>query len=123
MSTQVTAAASDSLWDGGRSPYLTNSKKFGMWLFIISDALTFSALLFAYTYSRVSNPRLADAVPLLAEHHLLERDDLRAAHQQLDDGDGRARHESRQPRRGREMDAGHDGRRARPSSACTSRSG
>ena len=27
-----------------------------MWLFIISDALTFSALLFAYTYSRVSNP-------------------------------------------------------------------
>ena len=27
-----------------------------MWLFIISDALTFSALLFAYTYSRVANP-------------------------------------------------------------------
>src|SRR4051812_44686031 len=53
-STQVTAAT--SLWDGGRSPYATNSKKFGMWLFIISDALTFSALLFAYTYSRVSNP-------------------------------------------------------------------
>ena len=56
MSTQVTTAATGSLWEGGRSPYLTNSKKFGMWLFIISDALTFSALLFAYTYSRVSNP-------------------------------------------------------------------
>src|SRR5436305_6464864 len=55
MSTQVTAAAT-SAWDGGASPYATNSKKFGMWLFIISDALTFSALLFAYTYSRVSNP-------------------------------------------------------------------
>jgi cytochrome c oxidase subunit 3 len=27
-----------------------------MWLFIISDALTFTALLFAYTYSRVANP-------------------------------------------------------------------
>jgi len=27
-----------------------------MWLFIVSDALTFTALLFAYTYSRVSNP-------------------------------------------------------------------
>ena len=27
-----------------------------MWLFIISDALTFSALLMAYTYSRVSTP-------------------------------------------------------------------
>src|SRR3954471_23315426 len=56
MSTQVTTAVSTSAWDGGRSPYATNSKKFGMWLFIISDALTFSALLFAYTYSRVSNP-------------------------------------------------------------------
>ena len=27
-----------------------------MWLFIVSDSLTFSALLFAYTYSRVANP-------------------------------------------------------------------
>jgi cytochrome c oxidase subunit 3 len=27
-----------------------------MWLFIISDSLTFSAMLFGYTYSRVSNP-------------------------------------------------------------------
>ena len=55
MSTQVSTAAA-SVWDGGRSPYATNSKKFGMWLFIISDSLTFSALLFAYTYGRVSNP-------------------------------------------------------------------
>ena len=54
-STQVTATAT-SHWDGGVSPYATNSKKFGMWLFIISDSLTFSALLFAYTYSRVANP-------------------------------------------------------------------
>jgi len=53
--SQVSAAA-EGLWAGGGSPYRTNSKKFGMWLFIISDALTFSALLFAYTYSRVSNP-------------------------------------------------------------------
>jgi cytochrome c oxidase subunit 3 len=55
MSSHVTAAAA-SAWEGGASPYATNSKKFGMWLFIISDALTFSALLFAYTYSRVTNP-------------------------------------------------------------------
>lgn len=27
-----------------------------MWLFLISDSLTFSAMLFAYTYSRVTNP-------------------------------------------------------------------
>jgi cytochrome c oxidase subunit 3 len=56
MSSQVTAASTASAWEGGKSPYATNSKKFGMWLFIISDALTFSALLFAYTYSRVANP-------------------------------------------------------------------
>ncbi len=54
MSSQVTAAA--PMWEGGRSPYAVNSKKFGMWLFIISDALTFSALLFAYTYCRVATP-------------------------------------------------------------------
>jgi cytochrome c oxidase subunit 3 len=31
------------------------SKKLGMWLFIISDALTFSALLLAYSYLRLAN--------------------------------------------------------------------
>jgi len=56
MSSHQVTAAAPSAWDGGASPYAANSKKFGMWLFIISDALTFSALLFAYTYSRVSNP-------------------------------------------------------------------
>jgi cytochrome c oxidase subunit 3 len=49
-------AATTAMWEGGRSPFATNSKKLGMWLFIISDALTFTALLFAYTYSRVANP-------------------------------------------------------------------
>jgi cytochrome c oxidase subunit III len=33
----------------------TYSKKIGMWLFLLSDSLTFGALLFAYTYARVSN--------------------------------------------------------------------
>ena len=32
----------------------TYSKKIGMWLFLLSDSLTFGALLFAYTYGRVS---------------------------------------------------------------------
>jgi cytochrome c oxidase subunit III len=32
------------------------SKKVGMWLFLASDSLTFGALLFAYSYSRISNP-------------------------------------------------------------------
>lgn len=55
MSSQASVAA-PSVWEGGQSPYAVNSKKFGMWLFLISDSLTFSAMLFAYTYSRVTNP-------------------------------------------------------------------
>jgi cytochrome c oxidase subunit III len=34
----------------------TYSKKIGMWLFLLSDTLTFGALLFAYSYGRLSNP-------------------------------------------------------------------
>ena len=34
----------------------TYSKKVGMWLFLASDSLTFGALLFAYSYGRISNP-------------------------------------------------------------------
>ena len=43
-------------WSGGAPPYAVHSKKLGMWLFIISDALTFSALLVAYSYVRMANP-------------------------------------------------------------------
>src|SRR5262247_2598551 len=32
----------------------TYSKKIGMWLFLMSDSLTFGALLFAYSYGRIS---------------------------------------------------------------------
>jgi cytochrome c oxidase subunit 3 len=57
MSSHASAVnPAGSVWEGGQSPYATNSKKFGMWLFLISDSLTFSAMLFAYTYSRVTNP-------------------------------------------------------------------
>ena len=34
----------------------TYSKKIGMWLFLLSDSLTFGALLWAYPYGRVSTP-------------------------------------------------------------------
>ena len=59
-----------------------------MWLFIISDSLTFSALLFAYTYGRRLHAQLAHAVQFLAQHHLLHGHDLLPALQQLDHGDG-----------------------------------
>src|SRR5258706_14926431 len=32
----------------------TYSKKIGMWLFLLSDSLTFGAVLYAYSYGRIS---------------------------------------------------------------------
>lgn len=46
----------ESPWSGGGSPFAINSKKLGMWLFIVSDSLTFSALLVSYAYVRLANP-------------------------------------------------------------------
>ena len=44
-----------SVWDGGVLPYGIGHKKLGMWLFIISDSLTFSALLIGYSYVRAAS--------------------------------------------------------------------
>ena len=49
------AVPQESVWSGGGSPYAIGSKKLGMWLFIVSDAITFSALLMAYSYVRVAS--------------------------------------------------------------------
>ena len=38
------------------SPFAISSKKLAMWLFIISDAVTFAALLFVYGYLRNATP-------------------------------------------------------------------
>lgn len=42
-------------WGGGVSPYRVGHKKLGMWLFIVSDSLTFAALLMGYSYVRISS--------------------------------------------------------------------
>jgi cytochrome c oxidase subunit 3 len=42
-------------WDGGAFPFRVGHKKLGMWLFILSDSLTFSALLIGYSYVRVAS--------------------------------------------------------------------
>jgi cytochrome c oxidase subunit III len=42
-------------WGGGVLPYRVGHRKLGMWLFIVSDSLTFSALLIGYAYLRASN--------------------------------------------------------------------
>jgi len=49
----VTPVASE--WGGGALPYKVGHKKLGMWLFILSDSLTFGALLMAYSYARVAS--------------------------------------------------------------------
>ena len=46
-------AAND--WGGGVHPYRVGHRKLGMWLFIMSDSLTFGALLIAYSYARVAS--------------------------------------------------------------------
>ena len=38
------------------SPFGVTSRKLGIWMFIVADAATFAALLFAYGYERVANP-------------------------------------------------------------------
>ena len=56
MSTEAQAGhfpAAD--WEGGSFPYRVGHRKLGMWLFIVSDSLTFSALLIGYSYLRASN--------------------------------------------------------------------
>jgi len=38
------------------SPFGITSRKLGIWMFIVADAATFAAMLFAYGYIRVANP-------------------------------------------------------------------
>src|SRR5256712_4858434 len=42
-------------WSGGTHPYRVGHRKLGMWLFIMSDSLTFGALLVTYSYARVAS--------------------------------------------------------------------
>ena len=38
------------------SPFGVTSRKLGIWMFIVADSATFTAMLFAYGYVRVANP-------------------------------------------------------------------
>ena len=50
-------------WGGGALPFRVGHKKLGMWLFIVSDALTFSALLVGYSYVRASSEQWPTPFP------------------------------------------------------------
>jgi len=63
MADAHTEAVLESRWSGGVAPYAMGSKKLGMWLFIVSDSLTFSALLLAYSYLRLATPNWPTPFP------------------------------------------------------------
>jgi cytochrome c oxidase subunit 3 len=52
----VAVNSGSEIWRGGESPYAIPSKKLGMWLFIVSDSITFGAVLFCYAYLRLASP-------------------------------------------------------------------
>src|ERR1051325_3232232 len=54
LAEQQRILASD--WGGGKSPFGTSGSKFMMWIFIISDALTFAGFLIGYGFMRMTAP-------------------------------------------------------------------
>ena len=50
-------------WGGGVHPYRVGHRKLGMWLFIMSDTLTFAALLVVYSYARASSVNWPNPFP------------------------------------------------------------
>jgi len=64
VSEHKVEATLETPWSGGGSPFAIGSKKLGMWLFIVSDALTFTALLMAYSYVRMANPDWTTPFPI-----------------------------------------------------------
>lgn len=49
------ARFSGTEWSGGVFPFAVGHKKLGMWLFLLSDSMTFSALLVGYSYVRLAS--------------------------------------------------------------------
>ncbi len=68
MSTDTSEIVSTTkTWSGGRSPYNVSYGKLMMWIFLLSDAFTFSSLLIGYGAVRFSYPT---PPPLSAEHKI-----------------------------------------------------
>ena len=55
MGTTANTTSNDKIWDGGNKPLNASYGKMMMWFFIVSDALTFSGFLVAYSFSRFKN--------------------------------------------------------------------
>ncbi len=61
MSHATATAQDQKLWDGGRSPYNVSYAKIMIWFFLLSDALTFGALLISYGTTRFFSAVWPDA--------------------------------------------------------------
>ena len=48
----------ESIWNGGKRPFVSTYGKLMMWFFLISDALTFSGFLAAYGFMRFRNAEI-----------------------------------------------------------------
>ncbi len=66
MASMSESATAKPAWTGG-ALLGVGRKKFGMWLFLISDALTFATLLICYSYLRIANdwPQPFDFYPAI----------------------------------------------------------
>jgi len=56
MSTSTVINKNSSIWNGGVEPMKASYGKLMMWFFLLSDALSFSALLITYGLSRFAHP-------------------------------------------------------------------
>lgn len=61
------AISKSSPWSGGKSPFKVSYGKLMMWVFLLSDAFTFSSLLIGYGALRYSYPATAEYVETVPE--------------------------------------------------------
>ena len=88
----------DGAWGGGVAPFAIVSKKLGMWLFIVSDAITFRCSARRVQLRPRSQSALAHAVSGVAQHCQRHPDDGRVAGEQPHYGHGGTLGEGRKPR-------------------------
>jgi len=63
MSTHTSSTPENLLWKGGVQPMKVGYGKLMMWIFLLSDTFTFSALLISYGLVRFSYPTFRDLNP------------------------------------------------------------
>jgi len=59
MSTSTVINKNSNIWNGGVEPLKASYGKLMMWFFLLSDTLTFAALLITYALSRFASPTFA----------------------------------------------------------------